>query len=373
MSETEILERPRALSPMVGISERREHGVVILSPAERRPFRRVLYVNSYGGVKTLDRIKNRNLPAHHLWGCLELVRMGYEVALAEPLAHFSAYRKQLPHDLRLLKLARSWLGRDDIIYCAHTLLFWLPLLKMLGGLNRRMVSLTYAREELDFCRTHSGIIAMTAAAADQAKKMAPNVKVAHIPWGVDLSAFPKLPYNPQWFLSCGLTQRDHHTLSRAAQQSQRPIRVISPKLPPDISWSANVKTITGGNHDNTISYSELFNDYYSQCAASLIILKYDPTEYTAVGFTNLTEAMAMARPVILSRTGAVPSELDVQKAGCGLLVPPDDPEALASAIETLASDPEKAEAMGRKGRELAESYYNIERYSNALHKFFEEL
>ena len=56
----------------------------------------------------------------------------------------------------------------------------------------------------------------------------------------------------------------------------------------------------------------------------LIILKNDPTQYTAVGFTELLEVMAMARPVILTRTGALPTEIDVEKAGCGLHVPPED-------------------------------------------------
>jgi len=28
------------------------------------------------------------MPAHHLWGCVELVKLGYEVAIAEPLRHF---------------------------------------------------------------------------------------------------------------------------------------------------------------------------------------------------------------------------------------------------------------------------------------------
>jgi starch synthase len=102
-------------------------------------------------------------------------------------------------------------------------------------------------------------------------------------------------------------------------------------------------------------------------------LQNDPAEFTAVGFTELVEVLAMARPVIMTRTGALPTEIDVEKCGCGILVPPDNPQALADAIETLANDPARAEAMGLKGRELAERYYNIDRYANDLHKFFESL
>jgi len=160
-----------------GIVEREEEGTLILASGNGAPSRRLIFVNSYGGKAAWEKIKEGLLPANHLWGCIELARLGYEVAIAEPLRHFYLYRRPFPHDLKLLRLARHWLRPGDIIYCGHTLLYWLPLLKALGALNRRLVSLTYAREELDFSWTHSGIIALTTAAADQARKIAPKTKV----------------------------------------------------------------------------------------------------------------------------------------------------------------------------------------------------
>jgi glycosyltransferase involved in cell wall biosynthesis len=360
-----------------GIIEREEEGTLILAPANGAPYRRVIFVNSYGGAYFWERIKKGLEPPHHLWGCLELVRMGYEVALAEPLRHFCLYRRPFPHDLKLLHLACNWLRAGDIIYCGHTLLYWLPVLKTLGALNRHLVSLTYAREELDFSRTHSGIIALTPTAADQARKMAPKTKVAHLGWGVDLSFYPKLPYRPDHFLSCGITLRDNRTLSLAASRSDSSIRIICPQRPKGITWPANVELIETGRGIRTdekeVSYHDLLHDHYARATACLVILNYDSTQYTCVGFTNLIEAMAMARPVIFTRTGAAPSEIDVEKAGCGLHVPPDEPAALADAIQGLANDPVRAEAMGRRGRELCENHYNINRFARDLHQFFESL
>ena len=83
--------------------------------------------------------------------------------------------------------------------------------------------------------------------------------------------------------------------------------------------------------------------------------------------------MAMGRPVIVTRTGALPTEIDVEESGCGLHVPPEDPDALAAAVELLAKDPERAQAMGQTGRRLCEDYYNIARYASELHQFFESL
>jgi len=90
-------------------------------------------------------------------------------------------------------------------------------------------------------------------------------------------------------------------------------------------------------------------------------------------FTHLIEAMSIGQPVIVTRTGALPGELDVEKAGCGLHVPPENPAALAEAIETLAVDPPSVQAMGEKGCQLMESHHSLNYYAARLHKFFETL
>ena len=77
--------------------------------------------------------------------------------------------------------------------------------------------------------------------------------------------------------------------------------------------------------------------------------------------------------VIVTRTGALPTEIDVEKEGCGLFVPPNDDRALADAIDRISSDPEEARRMGERGRALCESHYNIVRYADQLHDFFNSL
>ena len=64
------------------------------------------------------------------------------------------------------------------------------------------------------------------------------------------------------------------------------------------------------------------------------------------------EAMAHAKPVIATPVGGT-AEL-VADGETGLLVPPGDPERLAGAIRTLASDPELRGRLGPAGRERVE-------------------
>jgi starch synthase len=75
-----------------------------------------------------------------------------------------------------------------------------------------------------------------------------------------------------------------------------------------------------------------------------------PSLYEPLGIVNL-EAMACGTAVVASRIGGIPEV--VVDGETGLLVPPEDPYALAAALNELARDPERAEAMGRAGRERA--------------------
>jgi alpha-maltose-1-phosphate synthase len=75
-----------------------------------------------------------------------------------------------------------------------------------------------------------------------------------------------------------------------------------------------------------------------------------PSLYEPLGIVNL-EAMACGTAVVASRVGGIPEV--VTDAETGLLVPPDDPGALAGALNMLLRDPGRAGIMGRLGRERA--------------------
>jgi alpha-maltose-1-phosphate synthase len=80
-----------------------------------------------------------------------------------------------------------------------------------------------------------------------------------------------------------------------------------------------------------------------------------PSVYEPLGIVNL-EAMACGTAVVASKVGGIPEV--VADGETGLLVPPDDPEALAESINALTRDRDRANAMGTAGRERAQSQFD---------------
>lgn len=82
-----------------------------------------------------------------------------------------------------------------------------------------------------------------------------------------------------------------------------------------------------------------------------------PSTYNEPKGMYLLEAMANGVPVIQPRRGAFPEI--IEKTSGGILVPPDDPGALAAAIASLWQDPSLAEKLGRDGSRGVREHYSV--------------
>jgi glycosyltransferase involved in cell wall biosynthesis len=78
----------------------------------------------------------------------------------------------------------------------------------------------------------------------------------------------------------------------------------------------------------------------------------------------IVEAMAQGRPVIATRGGG-PSEI-IESDADGLLVNPDDPQALVGAMIALIDDPARRRSMGRSAQALARARFSIDVMAEGL-------
>jgi starch synthase len=95
-----------------------------------------------------------------------------------------------------------------------------------------------------------------------------------------------------------------------------------------------------------------------------------PSIYEPLGIVNL-EAMACETAVVASRVGGIPEV--VVDGETGLLVPPADPDALATAINELVADSGRAGRMGEAGRRRAVEEFGWDRIAEQTVELYRSL
>ena len=94
--------------------------------------------------------------------------------------------------------------------------------------------------------------------------------------------------------------------------------------------------------------------------------------YEGLGITGtIREAMALGKPVVASAAGGNPELVEDRLSG--LLVPPCDPAALASAVERLLGDPDLASRLGRAARERVVAGFSTERRLDRIEALYREV
>lgn len=112
------------------------------------------------------------------------------------------------------------------------------------------------------------------------------------------------------------------------------------------------------------------NDILSECMVGTVTL-HPIINYLDALPVKLFEYMAAGIPVISSN---IPLWKGIiEEAGCGVAVDPYDPEAISRAMNEILSDPEKAEEMGRNGREAVEREFNWTAEEEVLLEVYSQL
>ena len=104
--------------------------------------------------------------------------------------------------------------------------------------------------------------------------------------------------------------------------------------------------------------------------AGLVVL-HPTLKYLDAWPTKMFEYMSVGLPVIVSDFALWRGI--VEDAGCGLLVDPLDPQAIADAMQWILDHPVEAEAMGHRGRAAVEKHYNWETEAEKLVALYKKL
>jgi len=104
-------------------------------------------------------------------------------------------------------------------------------------------------------------------------------------------------------------------------------------------------------------------------ACDIVVQPTGPELREGFGLAAL-EAMAAAKPVVVTAVGSLPEV--VADGETGLVVAAGDPAALASALERLIDDPALRERLGSAGRERARKHFSVERMAEGTLAVYEK-
>ena len=101
--------------------------------------------------------------------------------------------------------------------------------------------------------------------------------------------------------------------------------------------------------------------------ADIVVL---PSRSEGISMFLLT-AMAMGKPVIATRVGGNPFLLTHQKEG--ILIPPEDPSSLATALRNLYSSPQKREELGKENRRRYEEDFTPQKGWERIERIYSQI
>jgi glycosyltransferase involved in cell wall biosynthesis len=196
----------------------------------------------------------------------------------------------------------------------------------------------------------------------------PGQRVRYVPNGLPMpGAAVPVPSGPVLCVARLVPKKGIDVLIRAmaSVHSSRSLEIVG-----DGTCRAELEQLTRDlGLDNRVQFrgaltAENVDEAYRRCALVALPCRIDADGDRDGMPTVLVEAMARALPVV--STDVVGIDELVHHGHSGLLVPPEDPVALADAINALLLDPDGAATMGANGRRHVLEAFAPQRATAAL-------
>lgn len=323
----------------------------------------------------LRKIEEGTFPSHFLYGATRLKDHGIDVVWHQSDLRLSGWRRMLYTTWQVLTCRRHidavfathYTGIEPLIFLRALRLFRKPIVlwhhqpiitprqrwrEWLGRLFYRGI------DEMFFFSEK-----LISDSLSSPKARPEHMHLGH--WGADLDLYDRIMREDgtdhrTGFISTGKEKRDMLTLVAAFNQTEAPLRIYLNPTNGDFSYRQLFKQLYTKENiqvefNNRLIPYELAREVNR---AACVVICCQETKYT-VGLTTVVEALALGLPVICSRNPQIP--VDFEKEGCGISVPYYDTEGWIHAIRYIQEHPEEAREMGRRGRRLAEQFFNDRR------------
>ncbi len=232
---------------------------------------------------------------------------------------------------------------------------WPASITAVGAMRENFGLRMIERLELFLYRHAAKVVALTRSfKTDLVSRGISADKIAVVINGVDMSRYTPRPRDPQLAREVGLENRfvvgyiGTHGMAHALE------RVLdAADLLREVPAVRFLFVGSGAARDRLVSEAarrglsnvvlvpaqpkEMMPSYWSLCDLALVHLKDTPLFRTVIP-SKIFEAMAMGRPIVLSAPDGEAADI-VRGTGAGIVLPPEDPQALAEAVKSLSQSP----------------------------------
>jgi glycosyltransferase involved in cell wall biosynthesis len=337
---------------------------------------RVLLTHGYAMNDVHRLCAEGRMPRHHLWGAEALAAAGHEVQLGafgppSPLLRHLTWRtrKRLGDFGQQLGIARRTTS-DTVAYVGEAgIVRGLAYLRAAHAWRSPLVAVFHAVPEPSaFERAWVRGVDVALCLSSRHRDILIErfgrdpATTRFVGWGPALDHPGYSGGEEHYVVSAGKTDRDVLTLTQALRDVGAAARVYAIAGEPavDAPGIELVRPVEDGAAARPVDYTAVLADMRR---ASVVAIPLPATD-RLLGLTELNDALALGKPVVMTRTPAL--DLDVERIGCGILVEPGDVEGWRAALSRLLADPDERGAMGRAGRRFAETSWNYEQFSEEV-------
>ena len=328
--------------------------------------------------------KQGTFPSHFLYGALQLAGEGFDVLWHHQRHTYKRLRDTLVATWKVLTCRK----RYDVLYATHSLGIEPIILLRALRLYRHPIVVWHhqpivtaknpLRETLArlFYRGMDHMIFFSERLINdslQSPKADPR-RMTMVHWGADLEYYDSLPRpiprlrrvgegrdatfpggsSEVGFISTGKELRDFETLLKAFHETGLPLTLYAERKRQAYFESLHPQ----GNIDLHYGDRPIPHEIAQKVARSrCVCICCQRSNYT-VGLTTVVEALALGLPILCTRNPQMP--MDIEAEGCGFWLEVGDVAGWEEKLRYIASHPDEAEAMGKRGRALAERLYNAE-------------
>jgi glycosyltransferase involved in cell wall biosynthesis len=242
-----------------------------------------------------------------------------------------------------------------------------PMVGVVHGVPRKLR--TVHRRWLS---AYDALISLSAVEAGRLEDLGiPHERIHVLRWGPDLEFRPFLEMPPPSgdgpVVSTGKTGRDVETIIAAAKLIGVKARIYArdagclrkSEVPPSIELR---EATTAAGRSGPLNYDHVLSDLRDAAVVAIPLMDPKPVH----GLTELNDALACGKPVVMTRTPYV--DIDIEGIGCGVWVRQGDVAGWAETLRELTGDEARMRTMGIRGRQFAQQYWNARGFGEGVER-----